>query len=61
MKEDKMGGTCSRHGTDEKGIQYFAWKIMKGRDHAEDISVDGKITLEWILVKQFGRTWTGFV
>jgi hypothetical protein len=24
---------------------------LKGRDHAEDIGVDGRIILEWILVK----------
>jgi hypothetical protein len=27
---------------------------MKGRDHDEDLGVDGKITLEWILGKQGG-------
>jgi hypothetical protein len=33
---------------------------LKGRDHAEGISVDGKIILDWILGKQGGRVWTGY-
>jgi hypothetical protein len=31
----------------------------KGREHAEDTGVDGKIILEWILEKQGGKVWTG--
>jgi hypothetical protein len=31
---------------------------MKGRDHAKDLGVDGKILLEWILEKQGGKMWT---
>jgi len=32
-----------------------------GRDYEEDIDVDGKITLEWILVIQGGKMWIGFI
>jgi len=32
---------------------------LKGRDHLEDLGVDGKIILEWILGKQGGKVWTG--
>jgi hypothetical protein len=32
-----------------------------GRDHSEDVGVDGKIILEWILEKQGGKLWTGFM
>jgi hypothetical protein len=39
-----MGGACSTHGRD-------AYKILKGRDQLEDICIDGKIILEWILGK----------
>jgi hypothetical protein len=28
---------------------------LKGRDHLEDLDVDGKIKLEWILWKEVGR------
>jgi hypothetical protein len=35
-----MGETCSTHEIDEKSIQNFS---RKGKDHLEDIEVDGKI------------------
>jgi hypothetical protein len=34
---------------------------MKGRDHSEDLGVDGRIILEWILGKYGGKVWTGFI
>jgi hypothetical protein len=34
---------------------------VKGRDHLEDLSMDGKIILEWILGKWAGRVWTGCI
>jgi hypothetical protein len=34
---------------------------LKGRDHSEDLGIDGKIILEWILGKQGGEVWTGFI
>jgi hypothetical protein len=36
------------NGSDEKCLQNFS---QKGRDHAEDLGVDGRIILEWILGK----------
>jgi hypothetical protein len=33
----------------------------KGTDHLEDLGIDGKIILEWILGKYGGRVWTGFI
>jgi len=34
---------------------------QKGRDHSEDLGVDRKVILEWILMKQGGKLWTGFI
>jgi hypothetical protein len=31
---------------------------MKERGHAEDLSIVGKIILDWISRKQDGRVWT---
>jgi len=39
-----MGGTCSTHGRYEKWVQYFGCKT-------EDLGVDERIILEWILGK----------
>jgi hypothetical protein len=37
----------------------FSLEGLKGIDHLEDISVDEKIILEWILEKYGGKVWTG--
>jgi hypothetical protein len=34
---------------------------VEGRNHLEDLFVDERITLEWILGKQDGKVWTGFM
>jgi hypothetical protein len=41
-----------------------AYKIIvnpNGRDHWEDLDVNGRIILELILVKEVGKVWTGFI
>jgi hypothetical protein len=32
-----------------------------GRDHLEDLGVDVRIILEWILGKYSGKVWTRFI
>jgi hypothetical protein len=34
---------------------------LKGRDHFEDLDVDGRIVLEWILGKWAEKVWTRFI
>jgi hypothetical protein len=41
-------------GRDEKGIQYFWLENLKERDHLEDLGIDRKKILEWILGKSVG-------
>jgi hypothetical protein len=33
----------------------------KERDHLEDLSVDGRIVMKWILKECDGTVWTGFI
>jgi len=46
-----MRRACDKHGKYEKCIQIFLSEYLKGREHAEDVGVDGKIILERILGK----------
>jgi hypothetical protein len=34
---------------------------LKGRDKPVKVRIGGRIILEWILGKQGGKMWTGFV
>jgi len=46
IKEHEMGGTCSTDEKDEKTHTIFWLENLKGRDHLQDLGVDGKIILE---------------
>jgi hypothetical protein len=35
--------------------------ILERRDHLEDLGVDGRIILEWIIGKFGGSVWIGFI
>jgi hypothetical protein len=39
----------------------FWFEILKGRDHLEDLGIDGRIIVERILWKFGGKVWTGFI
>jgi hypothetical protein len=34
---------------------------LKGRDHSEELGVDGKMILEWILGQSIEKVWVGFI
>jgi hypothetical protein len=38
----------------------FWFKNLKGRDHSEELVVDGKIMLKWLLRELNMTVWTGF-
>jgi hypothetical protein len=42
-------------------LAIFWLENLNGTGDLEDIGVDGKIALEWILEKDCGRLWTGFI
>jgi hypothetical protein len=37
----------------------FWFQNVRGKDHLEDLGVDGRITEERIFKNQFGKVWTG--
>jgi hypothetical protein len=34
---------------------------LKGTFHSKGLGIEGRIILEWILEKQCGKLWTGFI
>jgi hypothetical protein len=42
MKNNKMGGTCSVYGGEERSIEVFGGE----RYHSEDLGIDGRIILK---------------
>jgi hypothetical protein len=45
-----MGRVCSRNGRDENAYKIWVGNL-KGKDHSEELGVDGKIVIEWIFRK----------
>jgi len=39
----------------------FWFENLQGGDKSEELDINGKITLEWILGKYRGKMWTGFI
>jgi len=43
-----MGGACSTDGRDEKCMMFWLENV-EGRDHLEDLGMDGKVRFQCIL------------
>jgi len=39
----------------------FSSGNLNGRDHSEDVGLERRIMLEWILENKCVRVWTGFI
>jgi hypothetical protein len=50
MKSRGMGWAYNMHGKDEMHTKFWS-DNLKGGYHLEDLVVDGRITLDWILGK----------
>jgi hypothetical protein len=40
-----MGGTCGRHGREDKMHRDFLWESLNERHHLEDLGVDEKVIM----------------
>jgi len=49
IKKNEMGGACSWYGGRGEVYTGFWWRNLRERDHLEDLGVDGRIILRWIL------------
>ena len=60
IKESK----CARHTAclgEKRNAQRVWWTNLKEADHLQDLGLDVRITLRWILGKQAGSAWTGLI
>jgi len=55
-----MGEACGTVGRREGCVQGFGGRGPEGKNHLEDLVVDGRIILKLIL-KWTGRSWTGLI
>jgi hypothetical protein len=56
-----MDETCSAHGEIRNTYKNSDWKRPRRTDYSEDMSLDGRTILKWIIRKQLCRVWTGFI
>jgi len=57
-EKDVMGRACSTCGVEVTSIWGFWWGGLRERGHLEDLGIDGRIILRWILEKWFGKALT---
>jgi hypothetical protein len=57
IKKTEVGRACSTWGRVEVHTG-FQWGNLREGDHIEDLGIDGRVILKWILEKWDGGTWT---
>jgi hypothetical protein len=60
VKEDEMGGACSIMGEMRNAYKILVAK-PEGKNHSEDLDVDGRVILKWIFGTYGLGVCTGFI
>jgi len=60
IKMNDLDGACGMYGRKERCIQGFSGE-MRERNQLEDLGIDGRIILKWMLRKWGGGLWTGLI
>jgi hypothetical protein len=55
-----MGRAQSTHGREKMHTKFQSENLKEGY-HSENLGIDRKIILEWILEKKDGKLWAGFI
>jgi hypothetical protein len=59
MNEDEISGHVARMRDIKNPYRILVGK-PEGKNHLQDLGVDGKMILKWILQELVMRMWTGF-
>ena len=43
IETNEMGTACGMYGRDSRGRYRALWGYLRGRDHLEDLGVDGRV------------------
>jgi len=58
---EEKGEVCCRYVEESEVPTWFWCGNLKARSHLNDLGVNGKILLQFILKKSFGRTWNSCI
>ena len=59
--EDETGEACGMYGGKEKCIQGFGADTMYERGNLEDLGMNERVLLKYILKKYDWKAWTGLI
>jgi len=62
IQKNEKGGACGTYG-EGRGDLYTGscWGNLRERDQLEDLGVDGRTTLKYVLREVVGKAWTVLV